>query len=123
MDGTGALRHSAAMALRPAPAPLAPALLALAAAALLQGCVARTAASVVTAPVRVVGQGADWMTTSQSEADEKRGRAMRQREERLGRLNREYQRHGNQCARGDADACEQARDDRAEIEDLRAEPD
>jgi hypothetical protein len=87
---------------------------------LLSGCIARTAASVVTAPVRIVGGGVDMMTTSQSEADEKRGREMRKREERLGRLYRDYERNTEQCREGRQNACEQARRDYAEIEDLRA---
>jgi hypothetical protein len=87
---------------------------------LLSGCIARTAASIVTAPVRIVGSGVDMMTTSQSEADEKRGRAMRKHEERLGRLSRDYERHSEQCRDGERDACDQARRDYAEIEDLRA---
>lgn len=46
----------------------------------LSGCVVKTAASVVTAPVKVVGKGVDMATTSQSEADEKRGREIRRRD-------------------------------------------
>lgn len=49
---------------------------------LLPGCLARTAIDVVTLPVRAVGAGVDAVTTSQSEADEKREREMRKREER-----------------------------------------
>lgn len=90
------------------------------AAAALSGCIARTAASIVTAPVRVVGSGVDMMTTSQSEADEKRGRDLRRREERLGRLERDYNRHTAQCMRGNQDACENARLDYGEIQNLRA---
>lgn len=56
---------------------------------LLSGCIARTAASVVTAPFKVVGQAADWATTSQDEADRNRGRELRREEERLGREYRE----------------------------------
>ncbi|MGP1282681.1 MAG: hypothetical protein ACTS1X_06870 [Parasphingopyxis sp.] len=56
---------------------------------LLSGCIARTAANVVTAPVRAVGQVADWATTSQDEADRNRGREIREEEERLGREWRE----------------------------------
>jgi hypothetical protein len=48
----------------------------------LGGCLARTAVDVVTLPVRAVGAGVDAVTTSQSEADEKRGREMRKQEER-----------------------------------------
>jgi len=56
---------------------------------LLSGCIVRTAAEVVTAPVRAVGQAADWATTSQDEADRNRGREIREEEERLGREYRE----------------------------------
>ena len=100
-------------------ASLRPALFAAAVPLLLSGCIARTAASIVTAPVRVVGSGVDMMTTSQSEADEKRGREVRRREERLGKLQREYDRHTAQCMDGRRDACEQARLDYAEIQNLR----
>ncbi len=49
---------------------------------LLCGCVAQVAADVVTAPFKVAGAVIDATTTSQSEADEKRGREMRKAEER-----------------------------------------
>lgn len=96
------------------------ALLAVTAMPLLGGCVARAAADIVTAPVRVVSRGADLVTTSQSEADEKRGRALRRQEERLGRLQRAYSDHNRQCLRGSDDACIAARNDYAEIQNLRA---
>ena len=48
----------------------------------LCGCVAQMAANVVTAPFKVAGAVIDATTTSQSEADEKRGREMRKAEER-----------------------------------------
>lgn len=48
----------------------------------LCGCVARVAADVVTAPFKVAGAVIDATTTSQPEADEKRGREMRKAEER-----------------------------------------
>jgi len=53
--------------------------------ALLSGCLARTAVDIVTLPVKVVGAGVDAVTTSQSEADERRGREIRRQEEREGR--------------------------------------
>ncbi|WP_157216251.1 hypothetical protein [Flavisphingomonas formosensis] len=62
--------------------------LACAAALLLTGCVVRTAAKVATAPVRVVGKGVDWTTTSREEADRNRGRAMRKQEERAAKARR-----------------------------------
>nr|WP_047167418.1 DUF3824 domain-containing protein [Sphingomonas sp. Y57] len=49
-------------------------------AASLAGC--STAKTVVTAPFKAVGQGVDWATTSQEEADRNRGREMRKQEER-----------------------------------------
>jgi len=55
----------------------------LLAALLLSGCsVARTAVDVATIPVKIVSSGVDAATTSQSEADEKRGRQLRLLEER-----------------------------------------
>jgi len=55
----------------------------------LSGCVvgtiASTAVDVVTLPVKVVSAGVDAATTSQSEADEKRGREIRKAEEERGR--------------------------------------
>ena len=50
----------------------------------LAGCVS-TVAHVVTAPVRVASWGVDKMTTSQSEADETRGRRERKEDERRGK--------------------------------------
>jgi len=47
----------------------------------LGGCVS-TAASIVTAPVRVASWSVDKMTTSQSEADRNRGRRDRKAEEK-----------------------------------------
>lgn len=51
----------------------------------LSGCIARTAYQVVTLPVKIVSRGVDAVTTSQSEADEKRGREARKADERRGR--------------------------------------
>jgi hypothetical protein len=70
----------------------------------LSGCVS-TIGSVVTAPVKAVGKVADWTTTSQDEADRNRGRKLREREERLGRLARQRDKYQPRCERGDADAC------------------
>jgi hypothetical protein len=58
----------------------------------LSGCIAQTAASLVTLPVKVVSKTADVLTTSQSEADEKRGRAMRKQEEREAKERRRAER-------------------------------
>ena len=81
----------------------------------LSGCIAKTVVGVVTAPVRVAGKAVDLATTSQSEADEKRGRAMRREDARLGRLDRSYRRHAKECREGDDDACDKAREERAEL--------
>ena len=54
----------------------------------LGGCLVRTAADVVTMPVKAVGWTADKMTTSQSEADEKRGRELRKEDERRAKEER-----------------------------------
>lgn len=67
-------------------------LLAILSLLLLSGCLVRTAAQVVTLPVKVASAGVDAVTTSQSEADEKRGRAMRKEDERLGREARDAER-------------------------------
>jgi hypothetical protein len=59
---------------------------------LLGGCVvgtiAKTAVDVVTLPVKAVSAGVDAATTSQSEADEKRGRELRKAEEEAGKRQR-----------------------------------
>jgi predicted Holliday junction resolvase-like endonuclease len=63
--------------------------LALAMAALVSGCaigtVASTAIDVVTLPVKVVSKSVDLATTSQAEADQKRGRELRKEDERRAR--------------------------------------
>lgn len=56
----------------------------------LTGCVS-TVKSVVTAPFKVVGQTADWATTSQDEADRNRGRADRKAEKRAMKERREQE--------------------------------
>ncbi len=70
----------------------------------LAGCytVAKTAVDVVTLPVKVVGAGIDAATTSQSEADEKRGRELRKAEEAAGKRMREWEKACKKAeARGD----------------------
>ena len=56
---------------------------------LLGGCVvgtiAETAVDVVTLPVKVASAGVDAVTTSQSEADEQRGRELRKADQERGR--------------------------------------
>ncbi len=86
----------------------------------LGGCVS-TVADVVTAPVRVVSGAVDMATTSQSEADEKRGRQLREREERLGRLERRYREQAEDCGEGDRRACERSRDTRREMDAILAD--
>ena len=66
----------------------------------LCGCVqtlASAAVDVVTLPVKVVSAGVDAATTSQSEADQKRGRELRKAEEQAGREARE---RDKRCRRG-----------------------
>lgn len=85
---------------------------------LLGGCLAKTAVDLATAPVRVAGRAVDLATTSQSEADEARGRDMRRREEQLGKLERQYAREQRRCEDGDRSACAAARETYNEIEEL-----
>ena len=88
------------------------------ASALLPGCIAKTALDVVTAPVKIASKGVDLATTSQSEADEKRGREIRRREERLAQLEREYDKQMNDCTDGSRRACDDARDTYAEMQQI-----
>ena len=68
----------------------------------LTGCivadVAETAVDVAKLPVKAVSAGVDAATTSQSEADEKRGREIRKAEEEAGRRAREAELE--RCRRG-----------------------
>ena len=64
------------------------------------GCV-RTAASIVTFPVKAAGKTIDWTTTSQSESDRNYGRKMRKQEEREGRERRKAQRECREDRRRD----------------------
>ena len=73
----------------------------------LTGCItsiAKTAVDVVTLPVKVVSKSVDLATTSQSEADEQRGRELRKAEEEAGQqarraaeLCRKLQARGEPC--------------------------
>ena len=87
---------------------------------LLSGCVvgtvAKTAFDVATVPVKVASAGVDAVTTSQAEADQKRGRELRQREERLGKLQREYDSLTKKCSDGDRNACQEQQRVYAEIQ-------
>lgn len=63
---------------------LLPVLLAPALSGCVVGTIASTAVDVATLPVKAVSAGVDAVTTSQSEADQKRGRELREDEERRG---------------------------------------
>ncbi|MEP3052110.1 MAG: hypothetical protein ABJP48_05130 [Erythrobacter sp.] len=94
-----------------------PALLfALTSSLVLSGCLARTALDVVTAPVKVGSKAVDLATTSQSEADEARGREIRRREEELGKLERRYEGQLEDCRDGDQSSCDDAQETYAEIQ-------
>lgn len=84
---------------------------------LTTGCIG-TLVDVATLPVRAAGKAADLVTTSQSEADEKRGRELRAREERLGKLQRAYREQREDCEDGDSRACDKARRTYDEIQAL-----
>jgi hypothetical protein len=104
------------------------ALVLLASASLLtSGCVAKTLVDVATLPVRASAKAVDLATTSQSEADEKRGRELRRREERLGKLERAYGKQRKKCEDGDEEACAEARATYDQMQEiiptLPAEPD
>ena len=77
---------------------------------LASGCLARTAVDIVTLPVKVVSAGVDAATTSQSEADQRRGREIREAEEREGRIARRCERDP------DRDECRDRRPARDEDE-------
>jgi hypothetical protein len=61
------------------------------------GTVAKTAVDVVTLPVKVASAGVDAVTTSQAEADQKRGRDERRADEERGRQLRLAQ---DRCRKG-----------------------
>ena len=63
------------------------------------GTVAKTAVDVVTLPVKVASAGVDAATTSQKEADEKRGRELRRQDEERGKQLRMAQ---ERCRKGKA---------------------
>lgn len=74
----------------------------LALALVLGGCVSAVK-TVVTAPFKVGGAVIDAATTSQSEADEKRGREMRKAEAREAKERRKAEKEARQQAREDAE--------------------
>ncbi|GGD61769.1 hypothetical protein GRI62_13725 [Erythrobacter arachoides] len=84
----------------------------------LEGCLARAAVDVVTAPVRIASRAVDLATVSQSEADEQRGREIRRREQRLAELENDYAELQDDCLDGSDRACREAVTLRAEIEAL-----
>jgi len=84
----------------------------------LSGCLAKTVVDVATLPVRAGAKAVDLATTSQSEADENRGRELRKREERLGRLERAYAKQSRKCDEGSEKACAEARATYAEMQEL-----
>ncbi|MEO1044027.1 MAG: hypothetical protein AAFX04_01150 [Pseudomonadota bacterium] len=84
----------------------------LAGASMLGGCLA---AEIVTAPI-------DAVTTTQSEADEDRGRAMRERDEKLGSLERRRKDALKDCDKGRRSRCEDADKLEREIAELQAAP-
>ena len=86
---------------------------------LLSGCLAKAAFDVATAPVKVAGKAVDMATTSQSERDERRGRELREREERYGKLERQYGKALEECRDGDEDDCRKAEQIHAEMDALR----
>ena len=69
--------------------------------ALLSACVvktvAKTAVDLATLPVKVASAGVDAVTTSQKEADEKRGRELRRQDEERGKQARLAQ---ERCRKG-----------------------
>lgn len=69
---------------------------------LLGGCVvqqvAQTAVDVVSLPVKAASAGVDAVTTSEAEADRRRGRQIREEERRLGREARLREREERRAA-------------------------
>lgn len=94
-------------------------ILALALSPALSGCVAKTLVNVVTLPVRAASGAVDLATTSQSEADQKRGRQLREREARYGELERKLIREDRRCSEGNSGACERRDAIIAELDELR----
>lgn len=63
---------------------------------MLPGCIAKTALDVATLPVKAASAAVDAATTSQSEADEKRGRQIRLHEECVGKEERKARNAGRE---------------------------
>ena len=69
---------------------LIPSLMAVAPLVALAGCsLASAAVDVATLPVKAVSKGVDLATTSQAEADQKRGRELRKKEQAAGARDRD----------------------------------
>jgi UPF0716 family protein affecting phage T7 exclusion len=74
---------------------------------ILPGCVVRTAANIVTLPVRAGAQAADWATTSQEESDRNYGRRMREQEARDGKARKKADKERRkQCREAGYDNCD-----------------
>lgn len=85
----------------------------------LSGCGAAGAVvDIASLPVRSASKAVDVATVSQSEADEQRGREIRRREERLGKLEREYRKQSRDCIDGNDEACRKRDATYAEIREL-----
>lgn len=85
----------------------------------LSGCGVGTVVNVVTAPVRLTGKAIDVATTSQSEADQNRGRKLRKLEARYGKLERDYRTESARCAEGREQSCAGRDAIAAELEAIR----
>ena len=93
----------------------------LLAALVLAGCGVGSVVGVASAPIKAAGKAVDRATTSQSEADEKRGRKLRKLEERYGKLERNYRKEDKRCAKGDQKACDKRDSIREEMEEIRGQ--
>jgi len=86
---------------------------------LASGCIASAVGAIVTAPVKIISKGVDLATTSQSESDENRGRAMRKAEEQLGKMQRQRDKALKRCDNGDRSDCDDARAIQDQIDEER----
>lgn len=85
---------------------------------MLPGCLAKTVVDIATLPVKAASKGVDLATTSQSEADENRGREIRRREEQLAKLERDYNKQLDRCESGNRNACNEAQATYAEMQQI-----
>ncbi|WP_336973216.1 hypothetical protein [Sphingobium aromaticiconvertens] len=73
---------------------------------ILPACVVRTAANIVTLPVRAGAQAVDWTTTSQEESDRNYGRQVREQEARDGKARKKADKERRkQCREAGYDNC------------------